>query len=56
MTTIEVLQECREYFEQRADAEYFSDSPTPSGNEEMRLLVMVEQAVEQMNRAERKAA
>lgn len=39
------LGECAEYFEQRADAEYFTDSASPCGNEEMRLLVEVQQAV-----------
>ena len=38
----EVLAECREYFYERADAEYFTDSPEPVGNEEMTLLCMIE--------------
>ena len=46
---IEALEECREYFEQRADAEYFTDSPSPVGNEEMRLLVLVEQAIRKVS-------
>lgn len=40
-----VLRECEAYFEERADAEYFPDSPIPSGNEEMRLLVEVHTAL-----------
>lgn len=39
------LGECAEYFEQRADAEYFTDNASPVGNEEMRLLVEVQQAI-----------
>lgn len=39
------LQACEAYFEERADAEYFTDSPDPAGNEEMRLLVEVRQAI-----------
>lgn len=35
----EALAECEAYFEQRADAEYFADSASPVGNDEMRLLV-----------------
>jgi hypothetical protein len=40
------LEECQEYFSQRADAEYFTDSPSPVGNEEMRLLTEVEVGLE----------
>ena len=39
------LEECEEYFDQRADAEYFTDSPSPVGNEEMTMLVLVRQAL-----------
>lgn len=39
------LEECEAYFDERADAEYFADSPSPVGNEEMRLLVMVREAL-----------
>jgi hypothetical protein len=39
------LELCRDYFEQRADAEYFTDSASPCGNEEMQLLVDVEDAL-----------
>lgn len=31
------LRECEAYFEERADAEYFTDSAGPVGNEEARL-------------------
>lgn len=39
------LQECESYFEERADAEYFTDSASPCGNAEMRLLVEVQAAL-----------
>lgn len=39
------LQECESYFEERADAEYFTDSPDPCGNAEMRLLMEVRDAL-----------
>lgn len=39
------LQECEAYFEERADAEYFTDSDSPCGNREMQLLVEVQQAL-----------
>lgn len=35
------LLECEEFFEERADAEYFPDSPSPVPNPEMRMLVDV---------------
>lgn len=35
------LLECEEYFDQRADAEYFPDSASPVPNEEMQLLVKI---------------
>lgn len=40
------LQECESYFEERADAEYFTDSPDPCGNAEMRILMEVRAAIE----------
>ena len=36
-----MLRECEEYFDQRADAEYFPDSPSPHPNEEMKLLTEI---------------
>lgn len=42
---VEALQECEAYFDNRADAEYFTDSPYPKPNEEMRLLVMVREVL-----------
>jgi hypothetical protein len=39
------LGECEEYFEGRADAEYFTDSPDACGNREMQLLVEVQDAL-----------
>jgi hypothetical protein len=40
---VEALEECREYFNDRADAEL--DVTGYTGNEEMRLLVMVEEGL-----------
>ena len=42
---IDALRECEEYFDQRADAEYFTDSPSPVANEEMKLLQTVRAAL-----------
>lgn len=36
-----VFRYCEEYFDQRADAEYFPDSPAPHPNEEMKLLMEI---------------
>ena len=41
----EALAECEEYFEQRADAEYFTESAYPVGNEEMHMFVLVKKAL-----------
>jgi hypothetical protein len=38
---VEVLEEAEAYFDNRADAEYFTDSPQPVGNEEMRHLTTI---------------
>ena len=38
---LEALQECEEYFDDRADAEYETGSAIPIANEEMRLLTLV---------------
>lgn len=42
---VEALKDCWEYFDQRADAEYFTSSLAPRGNEEMRLLCIVNDAL-----------
>jgi hypothetical protein len=42
---MEALREAEECFDARADAEYHTDSPQPTGNEEMRLLVLVRDAI-----------
>lgn len=39
------LEEVQEYFDARADAEYFTDVAGPVGNEEMRLLTIVRAAL-----------
>lgn len=39
------LAEADEYFDQRADAEYFTDSAAPVGNEEMRILTEIRDAL-----------
>ena len=36
-----ILNDCAEYFDQRADAEYFPNSPRPYPNEEMTLLTEI---------------
>lgn len=41
----DVLRECEEYFDQRADAEYFTDSPSPVGNEEMKMLCLIRETL-----------
>ena len=41
----ELLEECLEYFDQRADAEYLPDSAVPIPNEEMGLLVAIRTAL-----------
>ncbi len=38
----EALAECREYFEDLADAEYLPGDASPTGNDEMRLLVKID--------------
>ena len=43
----EVLNDCEEYFDQRSDAEYFTDSPNPVPNEEMTMLARVQEALRQ---------
>ena len=42
---IDALRECEEYFDSRADAEYFTDSAAPVPNEEMKLLTLVRDAL-----------
>ena len=52
----EVLEAVSEYMDQRADAEYSTESPAPVVNEEMRLFIQVEDArrtLEQLTRVER---
>jgi hypothetical protein len=39
----DIIAEMREYFEQRADAEYFTDSAGPVPNEEMRMLAKLDE-------------
>lgn len=42
---VEALEACEEHFDQRADAEYFTDSAAPHPNEEMKLLTLVRDAL-----------
>ena len=42
---LEALQEAEEYFDQRADAEYFPSAAAPIGNAEMTILVGVRAAI-----------
>jgi hypothetical protein len=39
------LEEVEDYFEDRADAEYSTDSAAPTGNEEMQFLVLIRAAI-----------
>jgi hypothetical protein len=48
---IDALRECEEYFDSRADAEYFTDSAAPVPNEEMKLLTIVRDALLQRSAA-----
>lgn len=41
----EALSEAIDYFDGRADAEYFTDSPSPVPNEEMKRLVECQEAL-----------
>ncbi|AII27767.1 hypothetical protein B9J07_12880 [Sinorhizobium sp. LM21] len=41
----EALQEVEEFFDDRADAEYFTDSAAPHPNKEMTLLTLVRDAI-----------
>ncbi len=49
---VQALQECEEYFARKADAEYFTDSPMPQPNEEMRLLSVVLEALANLNKTD----
>lgn len=42
---IDALRECEEYFDGRADAEFSPSSSRPRTNEEMRLLIVVREAL-----------
>lgn len=42
---IEALESAEEYFESRADAEYFTDRASPVGNKEMHLLGEMREAI-----------
>lgn len=42
---LETLRECEEYFDNRADAEYFPDSAAPVPNKEMTLLTAIREAI-----------
>jgi len=41
----DLLAHLRTFFDGRADAEYFTDSPSPVINQEMRILVMIDEAL-----------
>lgn len=42
---VAALREAREYFAERADAEYTTESASPVGNTEMSLLVEIDEAL-----------
>jgi len=39
----QALLDCEDYFQGRADAEYFPDSATPVTNQEMKLLIAIQE-------------
>lgn len=41
----DALERAREYFAERAEAEYFTDRASPVPNEEMRILVEIDEAL-----------
>ena len=47
----QALVDAREYFAERADAEYFTDSPRAHGNTEMQLMSAMDEALAALNRA-----
>ena len=47
----QALVDAREYFAERADAEYFTDSPRAHGNAEMQLMSAMDEAIAIWNRA-----
>lgn len=47
---MDILEEVKEYFEERADAEYFTDSAGGVPNEEMRMLGIVQEAAQEIER------
>lgn len=51
-SALDVLHDAAEYFDARADAEYFTDQPTPQGNEEMGLLAMVNDCISKLEKAQ----
>ena len=51
----ELLLDLHEYFEGRADAEYFTDRAGPVGNEEMRFLVRIQREIALADEAGRDA-
>lgn len=50
LDALEALRAASSYFAERADAEYFTDSPAPVGNEEMRLLCMMDANIANLER------
>lgn len=45
-----ILSEVREYFDQRADAEYFTDRAAAVPNDEMALLVGVDDIIDELTK------
>ncbi len=41
----DLLAHLRTFFDGRADAEYFTDSPSPHPNHEMKILVLIDEAL-----------
>ena len=51
MTPLEVLEECEEYFDNRADADYDIGAERYISNPEMKLLCMVREAIAELKGA-----
>lgn len=44
----DLLAHLRTFFDGRADAEYFTDSPSPHPNHDMRILVLIDEALKEV--------
>jgi len=44
----DLLTHLRTFFDGRADAEYFTDSPAPNGNHDLLILTMIDEALKEV--------